>query len=132
MDTIGYIKPANLSIGLQKVWIVGEEFVDDRISSEFIHYFPEEISLNNGIVRNPKNGNFILNPKMEGETEDNSYEVSPDFTGLFKEKRDCQMTAAHLNEKELKRAEALVEEYFNKADTLQNTVMKFYKDLKKV
>lgn len=127
----GYIRPDNLSIGLEKVFIVEEQLVDDRISKEFIHYYVKEISLSNGIIRNPKNGNFILNPSIEGEN-DNSYEVSSDFTGLFIDKRDCEITASALNDKELKKAERICDELLNKADTLQNTIIKFYEDLKKV
>lgn len=129
----GYIKPANLSIGLGKVFIVEEELVDDRISSEFIHHYAKELPLDNGIVRNPKNGNFILNPSVEKEEEDNnSYEIPPDFTGLFLDERDCKMTASALNDKEYKKAEKMYDELLAKADTLQDTIMKFYKDLKKV
>ena|SRR6056297_805204 len=133
MDNKGFIKPSDLSIGLNSVWIVEEEFVDDRISSDFIHHFSKEIPLDNGIIRNPKNGNFILNPTVENSDDSykGSYEVSSDFTGLFLEKRDCEMTAAALNDKEFKKAEKMYDELLAKADTLQETIIKFYEERKK-
>lgn len=109
-----------LSTGMNTVWMIKEDFIDKSISNEHTYHFPVKIDLL-GVVK--QGDKHIINPFTD------KVEVDSNNRCFYPTKQVCNNICEAMNTKSLRNAESFRDDLMQRADTLDNTVIKFYKEI---